>query len=440
MDFQAMRRFVENNYLRNRTINTSDIAPLLKDLETTFDLPVHLHRYQSGENHGTWVVPEEWNVRSSWIKDSYGKTIASYDEHPLFVSPYSSAVETTISKKDLEKHVVFDKNQPNAFAYNWRLAYDPKIRLKDWSLSIPYERWQKMEEGSYRVFIDTEAKKGEMLIGEVTVPGKSKETIVFLADYCHPGQVNDSFSGVALFMEVMKTLSLQKKEHYTYSLLVLPETIGPCIYLASKSQGDKNIVGAVFADNVAFGDQWCLQLSRKENSYMNLLAQECAKRSKDLELVPFMGVYGDDERIFDSPQVHVPTLALHKHPCPQMHTSNDNMACFSEENLKKAYEIILNIVDVCEGDCIYQYVHNVPFHMSRFNLFADFDADRENFEINRKIVDSLDGETSLLDIALKIGASFSRVESYTRRMLECGLLKRDERLPLRYYRDAGKTY
>ena len=46
-----------------------------------------------------------------------------------------------------------------------------------------------------------------MLVGEVVIEGQSSESILFIANYCHPGQVNDSFSGLVLFMKVMSDLA-----------------------------------------------------------------------------------------------------------------------------------------------------------------------------------------------------------------------------------------
>jgi len=95
------------------------------------------------------------------------------------------------------------------------LAFDPTRRLKDWSLSIPFNRWQAMKDERYEVCIETSVKSGEMLIEEVGVQGSSNKTILFVADYCHPGQVNDSLSGLVVFLEVMKTLATVTKPNAT---------------------------------------------------------------------------------------------------------------------------------------------------------------------------------------------------------------------------------
>ena len=46
--------------------------------------------------------------------------------------------------------------------------------------------------------INTSFTKGNMKIGEYTIKGKTKETIVLLSDLCHPGQADDGIVGIAM--------------------------------------------------------------------------------------------------------------------------------------------------------------------------------------------------------------------------------------------------
>ena len=86
--FQIIKGFINRNYLKNRTIVSSDIELIFDDIENTTGMKITRHRYRTGEEHGTWQVPPKWDIKSAWLRDS-GKMITSYDDHPLFVSPYS---------------------------------------------------------------------------------------------------------------------------------------------------------------------------------------------------------------------------------------------------------------------------------------------------------------------------------------------------------------
>lgn len=424
IDFDAMYGFMERNYLKNRTIVSKDNFDLLEDLKTLTNLPIHYHRYKTGEEHGTWIVPEQWDVNEAWIKDSSGKIIASYSDHPLFVAPYSGGIDGEFSKQELKSHILFSEEQPDAYAYNYRFAYDPNKRLKDWGISIPKDVFDSLDSGPFHVFIDLQVQPGEMLIGEVLLKGKSKETITFVADYCHPGQVNDSFTGVVMFLEVMNMLSQRKDNYYTYSLLILPETIGSAIYLASKSQGDLNILGSVFSDTVGWGENWYFKSTRLGNTYLDLAAAACLLKFPDLKPFSFMDPIGNDEYIFDSSQAKIPSLCLEKYPYDEYHTSNDNMERLNPEDLERACQIILYFVDVLERDAVFEFVHNVPFHMSRYNLYADYVYDNEQYMKNKTIIDTIDGKTSILEIACQMKVCFDEVEDYILRMLKEDLVRK----------------
>ena len=424
INFEAMFGFMKRNYRKNRTIVTKDNFGLLEDLKTLTELPIYYHRYKTGEDHGTWIVPEQWDVNEAWIKDASGKVIASYDDHPLFVAPYSSGIDGKFSKEEVESHILFSEEQPDAYAYNHRFAYDPNKRLKDWGISIPREVFDSLDSGPFHVFIDVQIQPGEMLIAEVVLTGKSKETITFVADYCHPGQVNDSFSGLVMFMEVMNKLSQRKDNYYTYNFIMLPETIGSAVYLASKSQGDLNILGSIFSDTIGWGEEWYFKSTRLGNTYLDLAALACRLKFPDLKPLHFMGPIGNDEYLFDSSQAKIPSLCLEKYPYDEYHSSNDNLDHLRPEDLEKACNIICYFVDVLERDAVFKFVHNVPFHMSRYNLYADYVYDNDQYMKNRAIIDAMDGKTSILEIACQMNVCFEEVEDYILRMLREGLVRK----------------
>lgn len=423
INFQALRDFATRHYLKNRTIVSRDIAGIIDDIGIVTGLPLMVHRYKTGEDYGTWAVPPQWDVREAWIKDERGKVICTYQNHPLFVAPYSVSIDQKVSKKELLQHLFSQPAQPNAFAYNYRLALDPTKRLKEWCLSLPPNTIRELGDGPFHVYIDTEVTDGEMLVGEIFLEGSSPETICFLGNFCHPGQVNDSFSGLLMFMEVMRELSQRETRRHSYSFLIFPETIGSSIYLASEPQRRKDMVGAVFSENIGWGKEWYFKLSRRENSYMDLLARQCCRKFPDLKLASFMEIIGNDEHVFDSPQVNVPSLSLQKYPYDEYHTSNDNVERLQEKDLQRAFDIMMHFIDVAETDAVYRFTHSVPFHMSRFHLYADYTYEHDRYMRNRAIMNAIDGKQSLLQIANAIDLEFSAVADYVFRMAERHLVQ-----------------
>ena len=195
------------------------------------------------------------------------------------------------------------------------------------------------------------------------------------------------------------------------------------MYIASDPSRVKNIRGAVFSEMVGWGDEWFLKGTRTGNSYMDLLAAECRRQFPNLKHSEFISLYGNDEYIFDSVQVGIPSLSLQKFPFAEYHTSNDSPSGIQDEDLVRAYEIILHMVEVIERDEIYEFVHPVPFYMSRYDLYADAVYDKDAHCRNREIQLRLDGKASLLKIANDLGLSFDIVREVVERMRALDLVR-----------------
>ena len=430
LDVPAIRAFLTAQHLKNRTIVSADAAPLLHDVERLSGLAMIRHRFRTGEEHGTWIVPPQWDVKAAWLKDAQGVVIASYEEHPLFVAPYSRPGRYQVSKAELLQHLYVDPNEPGAFGYNWRLAFDPALRLKTWSLSLPRPRLKRLGEGPFQVSIEADVADGELLVGELVLPGEEPGTIAFVADYCHPGQVNDSLSGVAVFAQLMRMLAGRPSRRYTYKLLLVPETIGSAIYIAADPARMAAVRGAVFAEALGWGQAWYLKATRSADTYLDLLAAECRQVFPELRSGPFFGLIGNDELIFDSVQVGVPALSLQKFPYAGYHTSRDEPSRLRDEDLLHGFEILQHLVEVAERDRVCAFVHPVPFLMSRYGLFADDVYDPRRFVRNRAIVyDLLDGRRSLLAIARQLDVPFADVADYAERMRAHGLITDAARSP-----------
>ena len=240
---------------------------------------------------------------------------------------------------------------------------------------------------------------------------------MFIANYCHPGQVNDSFSGLAMFMKVMMELSKRSKPKYTYRFIFCQETIGSAIYIASNPNNIKNVQGAIFSEMVGWGENWYIKKTRTANTYMDLLAQECVRQFPNLATSDFYTLIGNDEYIFNSVQVGIPTLSLQKYPFDEYHTSNDNPSKICDDDLSKAIEIILHIVNVNELNKVYKFIHQVPFWMTRFDLYSDDIYEPDEFKKRLMIVyEHLDGKNSTLEISEKINETFKYVDDYCQRM------------------------
>ena len=304
------------------------------------------------------------------------------------------------------------------------------MRLKDWGISLPQQIVDALSDGPFEICIDAETEDGEMIVGDIVLKGEEPDTFLFVADYCHPGQANDSFSGLAMFMKIMQALSRESKRRYTYRLLIVPETIGSAVYIASDPEKIKHVFGSLFSDSVGYGEKWYLKATRTGESYLDTVAAECARVFNDIGTSPFWSLTGNDEYIFDAVQVGISSLALMKYPFIQYHTSNDTPDRIQEQDMTRAHEIVMHMVNVLEQDAVFESVHSVPFWMSRYDLFADAIYERESHVRNFNIVyHLLDGSTSVLQIARALNCRFDEIYPYFQSMEKNGLVRKKDARP-----------
>lgn len=425
LSFEEIIEFAKRNYLKNRTIVSSDVHTIMDEVELFTKLPLKRHIYKSGEDYSSWIIPPAWNVVGGYLKNLTTNTIiASYSDHPLFISPFSMPVQKILSKEELLPHVFCEPKRPDAFAYNWRYACDARMRLKDWGISIPKNKLQELsDEHQYEVFIDANIDNhGEMVIGEIKVKGTSEQEILLLADHCHPGQVNDSFSGVMMFMQVMASLAKYTDLKYTYKLLIMPETIGSAAYITANKDKLHNVKGTIFSEMVGWGDAWFIKNTREGNTFMDLVAANVSRKHGDVKLSPFFSIYGNDELMFNCVGTNIPSLSVQKYPFVEYHTSEDRPELVNREDIGKSFAIIFDMINIFENDCVFRPTYQVPFWMTRFNLFSDDVYQKDDFLKNFDIVYKyLDGKKSALEIAELIGCDFNYVITYLREMEKHGL-------------------
>ena len=307
-----------------------------------------LHKYQSGDDIGTWIIPPEWNVNNASLSTLDGKVLASYEDHPLFLAPYSIPVNSVISRSELSDHISFHPALDDAYFYEHRLAFDYSRRLKEWRISLPRNLWQTMGDDYYKIDVDVEVRDGEMLVSEYLLPGESDEQIFLLADYCHPGQVNDSLSGLVVMVEVFNWLASLDNRKYTYRLLLLPETIGSCVFLHSNPSLLDTTKLAIFSEFVGWGKDWIIKRSDGPDSFSNKIAQQIKLQVPGLSLVQHHEAISNDEMVFD--HCGVSSMSLLKSEISEYHSDKDHPSRLKLSDLSMATSIVKNMINIVESD------------------------------------------------------------------------------------------
>jgi aminopeptidase-like protein len=413
--------FIKKHYLKNRTIVSSDIPSILDGIEAAIGLPLIRHSYSTGDEIGTWIIPDRWDVREAWLKSPSGELIASYASHPLFLAPYSQPFSGKISLTELKKHLRWHKTQSDAFYYEHRLAYDHNLRLKDWRLTLPKSVIDLLEDGIYEVCIDVDIGPGSMLIGEVVLKGETEDSIALLSDYCHPGQVNDSFSGLVVMMDVMRQLAALPSRKYTYRFYIFPETIGSIVHLHSNPSLIRKTKLAIFSEFVGWGKDWLVTASDKlESTLAQDLADEAAIHWPKILRHNIFGGIGNDELVFD--YAGIPSLSVQMTDIDEYHSSNDEPGRLLEVNLRMASDIVLRMCSIVEEDEVFLRTQDVPVHLTRFNLYKDATLEQAEFKATREILYAINGRRSILELALETSVPFEFARDFLDGLKRNGLI------------------
>lgn len=418
-----MLRLIEDGWRLKRDLVSDGFDQALERIAQ--EIPLTAHRYPSGSEAWTWVIPDKWTCREAYLERMNGERLFSYADHPLHVASYSSAFEGVISRAELFKRLKTHRI-PDAIPFDW------KYYKSDWGLCCSQEQKDRLTDPEYRVVIRSEHVPGELKVGEAVAPGSSGQDFILAAHLCHPHQMNDDFSGVVVAVEVMRRLLEWPSRRYTYRLLFTPETIGSLAWLSRNEDKIPLIQGGLFLEMLGTDCPHSLQLSFAANTEMDLCLQEALKeRDKGAWQGPFRGVIGNDERQFNAPGVRVPMLSLSRvyHPStgrwpyPEYHSSRDTPEAISLDRLEESVDTVMHMLRRLEDNRYPVNLFRGEVFCSRYGLFVDFYQDPEG---NRQLFDSMqliDGTRTVRQIAQEAKAPFDRVLDLLRRLEGHGLVR-----------------
>ena len=429
-DLSWIEAFIHKHCLNNRTIVSKDNYLLINDIQDI--LTFKLHRYASGSDHSTWLVPPQWDVEEAYLADDE-RIIASYKDHPLFLSPYSKEFDGEITKDELLKKVFSRKSRPDDYLYQHRIAANFQLRLKDWGLTLPYNIVKNLKKDKYYVKIKTKVSKGDLIVAEHRVKGKSKKIFSFLAHTCHPGQANDGLAGVALGIALMKILNMKNDYRFSYELLLLPETFGSAIYLSNNENKIENYLGCLFLEMPGAGELLTFNHSRKGKLYFDYLLKYVVKKSKQKTAeFDFHRGMGNDELNFDWPMIDIPGYALYWSKFPEYHTSSDSADIIDYTKMKVYLNVLLEFIEILEDDYVPVYTQRVQVYQTRYNLYIDAFHEKDYYQKITDLLFGIDGKKTLFEITQQIDLPFDDAQVYLEKYVELGFLIKEE-IPLSKY-------
>jgi aminopeptidase-like protein len=409
----SMLELIKELWFLKRDIVSDDFDKALNTLLGEID-PDHtaIHEYPTGEQCWTWRVPEKWTCHEAYLETLDGKRLIDYTDHPLHVVSYSLPYEGIVERSELLEHIHAHPKLEQAIPFVF------KYYERDWGLCTTQKVKASLTEESYRVVIRTSFNNSTLKVGEIIVPGKSEETIMLVAHLCHPAMVNDDLSGVVVGLDAVKSLLENQDLHYTYRLLILPETIGSVAYLSHNENLIPKMVGGLFLEMLGNDSPHALQQSFQPNSQID----RCfitALRSLDPDsyYAPYRTVICNDERQFNAPGVRVPMLSLSRvepadsgaRPYREYHSSLDTPEIITPERLEESKEILLGLIDAFENNYYVINQFKGEIFCSGYGIWVDYRSNPEGHKRLFEIMEKCDGEKTIADIAFDLDISFQSV-------------------------------
>ena len=102
-------------------------------------------------------------------------------------------------------------------------------------------------------------------------------------------------------------------------------------------------------------------------------------------------------------------------------------------------EILLETVRIIESDFIPRPRQRVPVYLTRYNLYADWEKERSQYDLNSAIMDLLWSGMSVFDIAQYLKVDYKQAHHYITQFAEHNLV---EILPLtpQYFRNCAQPF
>lgn len=407
---QKLDSYLKKLFPLNRSITGDANRQTLKILQDI--VPLNILEYKSGERAYDWVIPDEWNVREAWIKNSKGEKVIDFKKSNLHLVGYSIPLHKKNMKlNEFKSNLHFLQNLPNAIPY--RTSY----YNKNWGFCLSYNDFTKYfnDNEEYEIFINTEFKKGSLSVGELLIPGKTKQEYLISCYICHPSMANDSLSGILVSAFLAKELlKNQSKLEHSYRFIFVPETIGAITYCAKNEASMKRIKNALVITTCGggHGDWGYKQSWQKENCINDMVEDVFKENNINFITYPF-DIHGSDERQYSSQGFRINCVSITKdkyYEYKQYHTSLDNLDFVKAKNLNTALNLYLQLINKMDKNLVYKNLYpNCEVMLSKYNLYPKTGGAQlpgMNVSALDIILYSLfymDGNTSLYEISKKLG-------------------------------------
>ena len=392
-----MYQWCESLFPLNRSLSGSGNLETLQFLKNL--LPdLQISSFNSADELFDWIAPEEWNVEEAYIETLNGIRIVDWANSNLHLVGYSTPVDTVIGTEELIERLFYLDSNHKAIPY--RTSY----YKRDWGFCVAKEMLEKLVDLQYRVVIKSSFKQGQLLYGEVVLPGSSSKEIILSSYICHPSMANNELSGPVVLTALLLHLKQMKNRYYTYRASFHPETIGAIALIKRRQLDVKNSVMGVWNFTCMGGpDDFSLMPSKYAQSIPEKITIEALKNLNQSYVIEDFLHRGSDERQFTSPGVDIPTVSLMRSMYgryDQYHTSLDDLDFISQNSLSLSLSVMIEVIRILEDTKIYKSSKPCEPFLSKYQLQNGIKGNPQiGFRDVLNVHTYCDGKNTLTDVA-----------------------------------------
>jgi aminopeptidase-like protein len=417
----TMHQFISELYPICRSITGDGLRATLKVIRK--QIPLEIHEVPTGTQVFDWTVPKEWNIRDAYVKNSAGERVIDFRKSNLHVVNYSVPVRARMSLAELRPYLHSLPEHPE-----W-IPYRTSYYKETWGFCLSYHQLISLQNDSYEVCVDSSLEAGHLSYGECYLRGRRDDEVLISCHACHPSLCNDNLSGIAVGVFLARALMAEPRD-YSYRFLFVPGTIGAITWLARNQQNAVQIKHGLVLACIGDPASYSYKKSRRGDAEIDRAAEHVLRYSgRDYQMMNF-SPYGYDERQYCSPGFNLPVGCLSRTPWgrfPEYHTSADDLNLVRPEALEESLSVCRAIVSLLEHNRT--YVNQNPYCEPQLGKRGLYRAMGGNTDIKNQemamlwLLNSSDGEHTLLDIAERSNLPFSLISNAADVLEEHDLLR-----------------
>jgi aminopeptidase-like protein len=398
---QRLYEFAAKLYPICRSITGAGVRQTLALIRAR--VPLVIHEVPSGTRVFDWEIPDEWNVEDASVTDPDGRRVIDFQAHNLHLVSYSEPVRTALSLEQLSERLHVLPEQPD-----W-IPYRTSYYHRSWGFCLRARDRATLRTGRYKVEVRSSLAPGSLTYGELAIPGRTREEVLFFTHVCHPSLANDNTSGMSVATALAEWIASEPRR-FTYRFVFAPGTIGSLTWLKRNERRLGRVRHGLVLALLGDPGRLTYKRSRRDTSEIDEVVPYVL--ASEGTVVPF-SPYGYDERQLCSPGFDLPVGRLTRSVnsgYPQYHTSADDLSLITPGSLHGGLEACRRIVEVIESNR--RYLNLKPKGEPRLGARGLYDALGGQAPAEREhamlwVLNQSDGAHSLLDIARKSAVPFA---------------------------------